>query len=355
MTHSPSSTPPAPFPGWPSVLRTLFAHQDLPRELARACMREVLDGTATPAQIAAFAVALRMKGEAVHELAGLLDAMLDAATLVPLDPSTAVVDTCGTGGDGSHSINISTLAALTVAGAGGHVCKHGNRAASSACGSADVLEALGVAIEVSPATVARCVQQAGIGFCFAPRFHASMRHAGPTRREIGVPTAFNFLGPIANPGRVRRQVVGVSDPTMADRVIAVLGAYGAERAMVVFGHDGLDELTTTTTSTVLELRDGEVHRYELDPTTLGLARARPEDLTGGDAATNAAHARAVLAGTAGPHRDIVVLNAAAALVVAGLADTFGDGVARAAAALDDGTAAAALARLVTESNRPDPS
>lgn len=355
MTTSPTApAAPLPFPGWPSVLRALLGRQDLPRELARAAMREVLDGAATPAQIAAFAVALRMKGEAVDELAGLLDAMLDAATLVPLEPSLAVVDTCGTGGDGSHSINISTLAALVVAGAGGHVCKHGNRAASSACGSADVLEALGVAIEVSPAVVARCVSEAGMGFCFAPRFHASMRHAGPTRREIGVPTAFNFLGPIANPGRVRRQVVGVSDPSMADRVIAVLGAYGAERAMVVFGHDGLDELTTTTTSTVVELRDGAVHRYELDPATLGLAPARAQDLTGGDAATNAAHARAVLGGALGPHRDIVVLNAAAALMVGGLADTFGDGVARAAAALDDGSAAGALERLVTASNRAEP-
>jgi anthranilate phosphoribosyltransferase len=293
-----------------------------------------------------------MKGEVVEELTGLLDAMLSAATLVPVDPSLPVIDTCGTGGDGSHSINVSTLAALVVAGAGGHVCKHGNRAASSACGSADVLEALGVAIEVDPGVVARCVTEAGMGFCFAPRFHASMRHAGPTRREIGVPTVFNFLGPIANPGRVRRQVVGVSDPAMAERIIEVLAANGAERAMVVHGHDGLDELTTTTTSSVSELRDGTIRRYVVDPATLGLAPAAKGDLTGGDAATNAGLARRVLAGERGAHRDIVVLNAAAGLVVAGLADDLAAGVERAAAALDGGGAAAALDRLVTESNRP---
>lgn len=338
------------FPGWPTILRALFDRHDLPRDVARQSMGMVLDGSATPAQIAAFAVALRMKGESVEELSGLLDAMLAAATLVPLDPALAVIDTCGTGGDGSHTINVSTLAAIVVAGAGGHVCKHGNRAASSACGSADVLEALGVAIEVSPEVVARCVAGVGVGFCFAPRFHASMRHAGPTRREIGVPTAFNFLGPIANPGRVRRQVVGISDPTMATRVIEVLAAHGAERAMVVFGHDGLDELTTTTTSTVVELRDGAVTTREVDPTTLGLARADPAALVGGDPVANAAHARRVLGGERGPHRDIVVLNAAAGLVVAGLDDTLAAGVERAAAAIDSRAALAALDGLVAVSN-----
>jgi len=337
---------------WPPVLRTLLDRQDLDRRTAGRAMGQVLAGDATPAQIAAFAVALRMKGETVDELAGLLDAMRDAATVVPLDPATPVIDTCGTGGDGSHSINVSTLAALVVAGAGGHVCKHGNRAASSACGSADVLEALGVAIEVEPAVVARCVAEAGIGFCFAPRFHASMRHAGPTRRELGVPTVFNFLGPIANPGRVRRQVVGVSDPTMAERIIEVLATFGAERAMVLFGHDGLDELTTTTTSTVLELRNGAVRRYDVDPMALGIATATRADLAGGDAATNAGLARRVLAGEAGAHRDIVVLNAAAGLVVAGIADDLAEGVTRAGAAIDSGAAAAALDRMVTLSNLP---
>jgi anthranilate phosphoribosyltransferase len=340
------------FPGWPLLLRRLVAREALGRATARAAMEQILAGEATPAQIAAFAVALRMKGEVVEELSGLLDAMLAAATLVPVDPALAVIDTCGTGGDGSHSINVSTLAALVVAGAGGHVCKHGNRAASSACGSADVLEALGVAIEVDPSVVARCVTDAGMGFCFAPRFHASMRHAGPTRREIGVPTVFNFLGPIANPGRVRRQVVGVSDPAMAERIIEVLAANGAERAMVVHGHDGLDELTTTTTSSVLELRDGEVRRFVVDPTTMAIPTVTRADLTGGDAATNATLARRVLAGEAGPHRDIVVLNAAAGLVVAGAVDELADGVELARASIDGGGAAGSLERLVALSNQP---
>jgi len=196
------------------------------------------------------------------------------------------------------------------------------------------------------------VTEAGMGFCFAPRFHASMRHAGPTRREIGVPTVFNFLGPIANPGRVRRQVVGVSDPAMAERIIEVLAANGAERAMVVHGHDGLDELTTTTTSSVLELRDGEVRRFVVDPTTMGIPTAARADLVGGDAATNATLARRVLGGEAGPHRDIVVLNAAAGLVVAGAADALAEGVELARASIDGGGAAAALERLVALSNQP---
>jgi anthranilate phosphoribosyltransferase len=315
-------------------------------------MASVLSGEAAPSQIAAFAVALRMKGESVEELAGLLDAMLDAATFVPLPDPFAVIDTCGTGGDGSHTINVSTLAALVVAGAGGQVCKHGNRAASSACGSADLLEALGVRIDADPDVVARCVAEAGVGFCFAPRFHAAMRHAGPTRREIGVPTAFNFLGPIANPGRVRRQVVGVSDASMADRVAAVLAANGATRAMVVFGHDGLDELSTVTTSTVVELRDGEARRYDVDPVSLGLARASLADLVGGDAATNADHARRVLAGRNGAHHDIVVLNAAAGLVVAGLADDLAAGIELARESIRSGAAAGALDRLADFSNRP---
>ncbi len=346
------STEPESFAGWPAVLRALMGRDDLGRTTARDAMRHVLAGSATSAQIAAFAVALRMKGESVEELVGLLEAMQEASAVVPLDPTVAVIDTCGTGGDGSHSINVSTLAAIVVAGAGGRVCKHGNRAASSACGSADVLEALGVAIEVEPEVVARCVEQAGIGFCFAPRFHASMRHAGPTRREIGVPTVFNFLGPIANPGRVRRQVVGVSDPAMAERVVEVLGRSGAERAMVVYGHDGLDELTTTTTSTVFERRDGVVRRYDVDPAALGFAPATVADLTGGDAAANAGFARAVLDGARGAHRDIVVLNAGAGLVVAGIAESIADGVERAAAAIDSGAAATALERMVAVSNQP---
>jgi anthranilate phosphoribosyltransferase len=230
------------------------------------------------------------------------------------------------------------------------VVKHGNRAASSRSGSADVLEALGVVIDLGPAGVVRCVEEAGIGFCFAPRYHAASRHAIPTRRELGVPTVFNFLGPLANPARPRRQLVGVSDPAMAAKVAGVLSVNGATRALVVYGHDGLDELTTTTTSTVVELaEDGTVSSHDVDPGDLGLARAVSGDLQGGDAATNAELARRVLAGQAGPHRDIVVLNAGAALVAAGRAGDLAAGVAAAGASLDEGRAEAALAKLVSAS------
>ncbi len=338
------------FGGWPAVLAELTAGRDLNPEEAGAAMTEILEGAATSAQIAGFIVALRMKGESVGELTGLLQAMLAAAARVPVDDVAGMVDIVGTGGDRHNSINVSTLAALVVAGAGGRVCKHGNRSASSACGSADVLEALGVVIDLDGVGVARCIDAAGIGFCFAPTFHASMRHAGPTRRELGVPTVFNSLGPMANPARVRRLVVGVSDPDMAERTAQVLAANGSERVLVVHGHDGLDELSTTTTSTVHELRDGEVWAYELDPSLLGLEPATLDDLRGGDAGANAAHARRVLAGDAGAHRDIVLLNAAAGLVAAGLADDVGGGLDAARRSIDSGAAAAALDRLVEASN-----
>jgi anthranilate phosphoribosyltransferase len=332
--------------GWRAILSTLTSGGDLTTGSAGAAMADILQGRATSAQIAAFCVALRMKGETVEEMTGLLGAMLAFAEPVPLPPGLDVVDTCGTGGDRSNSINVSTIAALVVAGAGAPVCKHGNRAASSACGSADVLEALGVAIDLGPDDVAACVLEVGMGFCFAPRFHAALRHAGPTRRELGVATVFNFLGPLANPGRARRQALGVSDAHMADKMVGVLAATGTERALVVYGHDGLDELTTTTTSTVVELRDSTVSTYVVDPVELGIARAEPGDLRGGDAATNAAIARRVCGGDVGPHRDIVVLNAAAGLVAAGLADDLAGGLELAGAAIDDGRAATVLDRLV---------
>jgi anthranilate phosphoribosyltransferase len=229
------------------------------------------------------------------------------------------------------------------------VCKHGNRAASSACGSADVLEALGVVIDLGPAGVARCVERAGMGFCFAPRFHGAMRHAGPTRRELGVPTVFNFLGPLANPAGVRRYVVGVSDASMAVRMAEVLAAAGAERAFIVHGGDGLDEITITTTSNVVELVAGEVREITVDPVEFGLGPASLADLRGGDAPANAAVVHEVLQGGAGPHRDIVVLNAAAGLVAAGVEPDYAAGVAAARSAIDDGRAAAALDRLISES------
>jgi anthranilate phosphoribosyltransferase len=311
-------------------------------------MSEILAGNAGAAQIAAFAVALRIKGETVEEMAAFVSAMLGFAEAVPLDPLVAstVIDTCGTGGDRSGTINVSTIAAFVAAGAGAKVCKHGGRAATSRAGSADVLEALGVVIDLGPDGVARCVEDAGMGFCFAPRFHPAMRHAIPVRRELGVPTVFNFLGPLANPARVQRQVIGVSDPRMAAKALGVLQANGATHAMVVYGHDGLDELTTVGTSAVHELRDGSVSSYEVSAAALGLGPAVLEDLVGGDAAVNAERVREVLAGKSGPHRDIVVLNAAAALVVAGLASGFEEGVAEACASIDSGRAAAVLDGLV---------
>ncbi|MGI8754579.1 MAG: anthranilate phosphoribosyltransferase [Acidimicrobiales bacterium] len=335
--------------GWPAVLGTLTQGRDLDRGLAGSAMAEILEGNATAAQIAGFIVALRMKGETTEELTGLVGAMLDRAVPVTLAEPDGVIDLVGTGGDRSHSINVSTLAALTVVGAGGRVCKHGNRAASSACGTADLLEALGVAFDLGPDGVAHCVATAGMGFCFAPRYHGAMRHAGPPRRELGVATVFNVLGPLANPARVRRQVTGVADPAMAERMLAVLSANGSERALVVYGHDGLDELTTTTTSTVHELRDGEVHTYDIDPLDLGIPRASLDDLRGGDPAINARLAREILAGASGPGADIVALNAAAGLVVADLATSLTDGVEQARAALVDGSAEQALADLVRES------
>jgi anthranilate phosphoribosyltransferase len=238
------------------------------------------------------------------------------------------------------------MSAFVIAAAGARVCKHGNRLASSTSGSFDLLEALGITFDLGPQAVARCIEEVGLGFCFAPRYHPGMRHAGPTRRELGVPTIFNFLGPLANPARPRRQVVGVSDAAMAEKMIGVLETNGATHAMVVYGHDGLDELTTTTTSTVLQLEDGQVRTFVVDPSALGLATATREHLHGGDAARNAELARRVFSGEAGPHRDIVLLNAAAGVVVSGLAGDLVEGVERAASAIDSGQAAALLDLLV---------
>jgi anthranilate phosphoribosyltransferase len=274
----------------------------------------------------------------------------------PLVIAGDLVDTCGTGGDRSGTINVSTISALVVAAAGAKVCKHGNRAASSSAGSADVLEALGVVVDLGPAGVARCVADVGMGFCFAPRFHPAMRYVGPVRTQLGVATVFNFLGPLANPARARRQLVGVGDPSMAERMLAVLEANGGVHAMVVFGHDGLDELTTVTTSTVLETilvadtpREYRRRSYEVDPRALGLAPAQLSDLRGGAPALNAELVRSVLAGEAGARREFVLLNSGAALVVAGLTDDLASGIELAAAVLDSGAVATTLERLVAAS------
>jgi anthranilate phosphoribosyltransferase len=267
---------------------------------------------------------------------------------VPLtdEQRSAAVDIVGTGGDHSHSINVSTMAAIVTAAAGVPVCKHGARGASSKCGTADVLEALGVAIELPPDAVARCVADAGIGFCFAPAFHPAFRFAAPSRREIGIPTVFNLLGPMANPGRVRRQVIGVANAAFAERMIETLRTHGSVHAWVVHG-GGLDELTTTGPSQVIELRDGAIRHFTVDAAELGLARAHDEDLAGGEPPHNAAVVRRVLAGEPGPHRDIVVLNAAAGLVVGGKVDSLADGAELAAATIDSGDATETLERFVT--------
>jgi anthranilate phosphoribosyltransferase len=350
---APGSSPFADLGRWPGVISTALAGTSLSHEEARAVMAEILGGHATPAQIAGFAVALRAKGETVEEITGMVAALRDAGETVPVDPSR-LVDTCGTGGAPARqraAFNVSTIAAIVVAGAGGRVCKHGNRGASSTSGSFDLLEALGVTIDAGPEVVARCIEEAGIGAAFAPRFHPAMRHAGPPRRELGVPTVFNLLGPLANPAGVRRQVIGVSDPAVAGRMAEVLRAQGAEHAMVVSGADRLDELTTTGPTEVIEVRDGELRLWTLDASDLGLPVVGPHQLTGGDASANARLARAVLAGEPGPHRDIVVLNAAAGLVVGDLAPDLAAGVTMAAEAIDSGRAATALDRLVEASAR----
>ena len=336
--------------GWAGVLATLIAGEDLVADVAGAAMSAILAGDATPAQIAGFVVALRAKGETVDELAAMLDSAMAAAAIVPLtdDERDGAVDVVGTGGDGSHSINVSTMAAIVAAGAGAPVCKHGNRSASSRCGTADVLELLGVAIEQSPEGVAACVRDAGIGFCFAPSFHAAFRFAGPPRREMGIPTAFNLIGPMANPGRVRNQLIGVADPRFAPTMLGALERQGVTSAWVVHG-DGLDELTTSGTSQVWALRNGVQRSFTIDPGDVGLARATSADLRGGEPETNAEAVRRVLAGDAGSHRDVVVLNAGAALLVAGRADDLDTGVQMAAAAIDDGRASATLDRFVAVS------
>src|SRR3954469_9668705 len=279
------------------ILAKLTRGASLTPDEIDAALGELLEGRVADVQAGGFIVALRTKGETDEELAALVRAMHRYATHVEV-PDGAI-DTCGTGGDRSGTVNVSTMAALIAAGAGAKVVKHGNRAQSSQCGSADVLEALGVAIELGPEGVARCGREAGVGFCLAPRYHPAMRFLGPARKELGVPTTFNFLGPLLNPARVRRQAVGVSDPAMATRMLDTLRALGTERAMVFSGDDGLDELTTTTTSTVHELIDGNLHEFKIDPLDVGIPRADAAHLCGGDAATNAGVLRDVLAGKPG--------------------------------------------------------
>ncbi len=326
------------------LLSTLVRRDDLTVDQASQAMDAVMSGESHPAQVAALLIGLAMKGERPAELVGFARTM--RARGLTIDGGPGAVDTCGTGGDRAGTFNISTAAALVVAGAGVPVVKHGNRSVSSHCGSADVLEALGVTIAAPPATVQRAVTEAGIGFCFAPTFHPAMRHAVEARKALGVPTAFNLLGPLTNPARVRFQVVGVARPELTELIARALQQLGAARAWVVHGADGLDELSTTGYTKVSECHGDVVRTFYVHPADAGLAKASPADLRGGTAADNARVIRAVLAGEAGPARDVVLLNAGAALFVSGRVPSLRHGLAMAAAAIDDGRASRALEALV---------
>jgi len=319
---------------------------------AYAVMNQIMDGGATPSQISALITGMRMKGETVDEIVGFARAMREHAT--PVRPSVqGYIDTCGTGGDGLHTFNISTTTAFVVAGAGVPVAKHGNRAVSSAAGSADVLEALGIDIGLNATDVARCVDDVGVGFLFAQALHASMRHAGSTRREIGIRTVFNILGPLTNPAGAKRQLLGVYDPTLTPIMAEVAGRLGAERVLVVNGHPGMDEVSASGPTTVSEydVLSGAVRTYEVTPESVGVPRGTLADLAGGDATENAGIVRTILAGQIGPRRDVVLMNAAAALLAAGKASDLAEGVALARDSIDSGRALAALDALGVLSRR----
>jgi len=333
--------------GWSQMLGALTEGEAIGADAARSALGAILAGGATDAQIAGFIVALRAKGETAEELRGLVEAMLAAA--VPLDLPPGTIDIVGTGGSPGRrtgALNVSTMAAVVAAGAGAAVCKHGNNRASSTSGSFDLLEALGAPVGAGPDELAEQVRGVGLGFAYARAYHPAMRNVAGVRTELGIPSVFNLLGPLSHPGRVRRQVVGVADPARARMVAEVLRDNGSERSMVVHGHGPLDELSLTGPSAVTELDDGRIRSYEVSPADAGLAPAEPGDLRGGDAAANAAVLRAVLSSDRGAHRDIVVLNAAAGLMVAGLADDLRSGAEMAAAAIDDGRAAAKLEALI---------
>jgi anthranilate phosphoribosyltransferase len=337
---------------WPPLLSALLAGESLSTDDTAWAMSEIMSGAATPAQIAGFAIALRAKGETTDEVIGLARVMLAHAAPLALDGP--MVDTCGTGGDRAATVNISTLAALVVRGAGGRVVKHGNRAASSACGSADLLEELGVVVDLAPDAVRRCIESAGIGFCFAPIFHPAFRHTGPPRRELGVATVFNFLGPLTNPAQPPAQAVGVADERMAGVMAGVLAARGTS-ALVFRGTDGLDELSVSAPSRVWVVAGGEVREDRVDPGELGIPAAASDALRGGDAPHNAAVTRRLLAGEMGPIRDAVVLNAAAAFVAldgptaAPVGEQLAAALPRAAESIDSGGAAAALESWIAAS------
>jgi anthranilate phosphoribosyltransferase len=343
---------------WPAVLGALIRGESLSSEEAAWAMNEIMEGAAAPSQIAAFGVALRMKGETPAEMTGLAQAMLDHAA--PISVPGRVVDLVGTGGDTARTVNISTMGTFAAAAAGARMVKHGNRAASSACGTADVLEALGIIIDLPPAATEQLVAEVGAGFLFAALYHPALRHTAVPRREVGVPTVFNFLGPLANPARPQALAVGVADPRMGPILAGVLAGRGCS-ALVFHGDDGLDELTTTAPSTVWVVHDGQVSQTAFDPADLGIPRSAPADLKGGNPDRNAEVVRAFVAGRPGPVRETVLLNAAAALAAeAGvpgpeeLVQALADGYSRAAAAVDSGAAADLLERWIAASKRLAP-
>ncbi len=321
--------------------------RDLAEDEAANVMRGIMTGEASPAQIGAFLAALRMKGETVEEVAGMARVMREHSLRVAVDG--ALVDTCGTGGDSHGTFNVSTAAAFVAAGAGARVAKHGNRAMTSSCGSADVLEALGAKIGLTPEQVAGCIEQAGIGFMFAQVFHPAMKYVAPTRREIGIRTVFNILGPLTNPAGARSQLLGAARPELAEMIAAVLARLGTHHALVVHGQEGLDEISLAGKSTVHEVCDGAVRSYEITPEDVGLPPAPLEAVRGGTPDENAARLRGVLGGERGPLRDIVVLNAAAALVAADIAGGMAEAVEKAAAAIDSGAARDRLEQFVAVS------
>jgi anthranilate phosphoribosyltransferase len=320
----------------------------LSREMACEAFDSMMSGEVTPAQIGALLMGLRMRGETVDEITGAVTAM--RAKMLTVTAPDDAIDVVGTGGDASGSYNISTCAAFIVAGAGVPVAKHGNRALSSQSGAADVLTALGVKIDIPPEMISACIRNAGVGFMFAPSHHPAMKHVGPTRVELGTRTIFNLLGPLSNPAGVKRQMVGVFSRQWVEPLAHVLKNLGSERAYVVHGSDGLDEITTTGPTAVAALEHGNVRTFEIEPESLGIARVKPEALRGGDAAANAAALKAVLEGSKGPYRDVAVLNAAAALVVAAKVKMLYDGMRLAAHAIDSGAAEACLGRLIAVSN-----
>lgn len=340
--------------GASGALDALASGRDLGLDEAEAVMDLIFDGSIDPVVIAGVLVALRAKGETVDELTGMVRSMVGHAT--PVELACEAMDIVGTGGDGLKTVNVSTMAALVVAGAGVKVCKHGNRAASSSVGTADVLEELGVAIEASPETVAACVEEAGIGFCFAQTYHPAMRFVGPVRRALGIRTAFNVLGPLSNPSRPSRLLLGTADPASAERMAEVLGANGVIRAWVVHSADGFDELSLSAPAAVVEVvGDGHgayaLSRWSFDPASAGFRAVPLEAVQGGDVAQNASVVRSVLAGEPGAAREIVLLNAAAALVVAEVATSIEEGAELASAAIDDGRASDVLDRLISTSRR----